>query len=282
MKKYIGLFTVFIAVAVVFIFIMINKSNGVVTNVSFMGRQASANSEKDQDNNETKNNIIDDKDLKDNSVENRDGTSTTKESQNNNNQKTNKENNKSASDILLANKNHKLDKGYVPKNLTLPKVKFTSSADDLVKKMEKDAAVALEKMFEAAKQDGITLLGVSGYRSYAIQNNLYNSNVKRQGKSHADRYSAQPGASEHQTGLAMDMLSTEYSSLNEGFENTKAFKWLEDNAYKYGYILRYPKGKENITGYAYEPWHYRYVGIEVSEKITKNKLTLEEYLSENN
>lgn len=281
MKKYIGLFTVFIAAAVVFIFIMINKSNGVVTNAKFMGGQASAISQKDQDNNETKNNIIDDKNIKDNNIENRDGTSTPKESQNNN-QETDKENNKSASDILLVNKSHRLDKDYVPKNLTLPKVKFTSSADDLVKKMDKEAALALEDMFNAAKQDGITLLGVSGYRSNAIQNNLYNSNVKRQGKSYADRYSAQPGASEHQTGLAMDILSIEYSSLNEGFENTKAFKWLEGNAYKYGYILRYPKGKENITGYAYEPWHYRYVGIEVSEKITKNKLTLEEYLGKNN
>lgn len=272
MKKYIGLFTAFMAVAVVFIFIMVNKSNSVVTNARFMGRQAYEDSEKDQDNNETKKNIIDDKELKDNSVENSEGTSTSKDSQNN----------KSTRDILLVNKSHKLDKDYVPKNLVVPKVKFESSADNLVKKMDKEAAAALENMFNAAKQDGITLLGVSGYRSYDIQKNLYNSKVRINGKSHADKYSAQPGASEHQTGLAMDMLSIEYSSLNEGFENTKAFKWLEANAYKYGYILRYPRGKESITGYNYEPWHYRYVGKDASEDITKNKLTLEEYLEENN
>ncbi len=164
----------------------------------------------------------------------------------------------------------------------VPSVKFQDSADNLVRKMDKEAALALEEMFNAAKADGITLLGVSGYRSYEIQKSVYESNVKRNGQSHADKYSARPGASEHQTGLAMDMLSTEYSSLNAGFENTKAFKWLEANAYKYGYILRYPSGKESITGYNYEPWHYRYVGKEASEEITKNKLTLEEYLGENN
>lgn len=179
--------------------------------------------------------------------------------------------------IALVNRSNRLDKNFVPKHLTIPAVKFAAYASAEVKKMDSEAALALESLFKAAKSDGITLLAVSGYRDYDYQNMLYKNKVSAAGKKEADKYVAQPGSSEHQTGLAMDVLSNEYGSLDEGFANTKSYKWLVENCYKFGFIIRYPKGKEGITGYNYEPWHIRYVGISASE-ITLKHLTLEEYL----
>ncbi|MCJ7690285.1 MAG: M15 family metallopeptidase, partial [Clostridiaceae bacterium] len=127
--------------------------------------------------------------------------------------------------------------------------------------------------------DNIILLGVSGYRDYSYQEKLYNDKVNRSGKEEADKYVAQAGESEHQTGLAMDVLAEEYTTLDEGFKNTKAYKWIIENCYKYGFILRYPEGKEQITGYAYEPWHIRYVGDKVAMEIARKGITLEEYLN---
>ncbi|MEG0772619.1 M15 family metallopeptidase [Clostridium sp.] len=180
--------------------------------------------------------------------------------------------------IALVNRSNRLDKNFVPAHLVIPNVKFTTYASAEVKKMDSEAALALESLFRAAKADAITLLAVSGYRNYKYQNMLYRNQVTAVGKKEADKYVAQPGASEHQTGLAMDVLSNEYSSLDEGFANTKAYKWLVENCYEYGFIIRYPKGKESITGYNYEPWHLRYVGISAATKITQKRLTLEEYL----
>ena len=182
--------------------------------------------------------------------------------------------------LVLVNKENRLEKSFVPEDLVLPKVAFVSTADPLDRVMEGKAARALEDMFSAAKKEGINLLGRSGYRSYSIQDTLYNSNVRKNGRNYADKYSAQPGASEHQTGLAMDIVSDEHLQLTTSFEDTEAFRWLSENAYKYGFILRYMKGKEGITGYNYEPWHYRYVGQPYSEYITKNKLTFEEFVEE--
>lgn len=181
--------------------------------------------------------------------------------------------------LMLVNKEVNLAESYEPKTLVLPDVPFTASSDKVVRVMEEKAAKALEELFEAAREDGIILLANSGYRSYSIQKNLYETNLRVRGREHTEKYSAQPGASEHQTGLAMDIVAEDYQTLNEGFDNTEAFKWLSENAYKYGFILRYLEGKEDITGYAYEPWHYRYVGLPYSEYITKNNLTLEEFLS---
>lgn len=181
--------------------------------------------------------------------------------------------------LMLVNKEVRLEESYEPETLILPNVSFTASSDIIVRVMEEKAAKALEELFEAAKEDGIILLANSGYRSYSIQKNLYETNLRVKGRAHTEKYSAQPGASEHQTGLAMDIVAQDYQSLDEGFDNTAAFKWLSENAYKYGFILRYLEGKEDITGYAYEPWHYRYVGLPYSEYITKNNLTLEEFLS---
>ncbi len=137
----------------------------------------------------------------------------------------------------------------------------------------------MENLFNAAEEDGVNLLAVSGYRAYSYQEMLYNNKLATAGRVEADKYVAQPGASEHNTGLAMDVLSDEYSSLDEGFEQTQAYKWLEDNCYKYGFTIRYLKGKEDITGYNYEPWHLRYVGISEATEMSEKYITLEEYLN---
>ena len=129
------------------------------------------------------------------------------------------------------------------------------------------------KMKEDAKKEGINISIISGFRTYNYQKNLYNKYVNQDGKALADTYSARPGHSEHQTGLAADI-----NSLQQSFEFTKEGAWLNNNSYKYGFILRYPKGKEDITGYMFEPWHFRYVG-DIAKDIYNNGswITLEEY-----
>ncbi|WP_082050395.1 M15 family metallopeptidase [Risungbinella massiliensis] len=178
---------------------------------------------------------------------------------------------------MLVNKEHGLDEDYVPPDLIVPKIKFVYQTAE-IKQMQRVAAESLEKMFEAAKQDGLPLAGVSGYRSYKTQKILYNNYVKRDGQEAADRYSAKPGHSEHMTGLTMDIAG--YSgkcAASDCFHNTKEAQWLKDNAYKYGFILRYPPGKEEITGYKHESWHYRYVGEPLAKFIYEKQITLEEY-----
>lgn len=182
-------------------------------------------------------------------------------------------------DLILVNKKNKLKKDECPEDLTTPDVKFISNADPQVKKMQREAAQSLKNLFTAAENENVTLLGVSGYRNYSYQERLYNNKVNNSGRAEADKYVAQPGASEHQTGLAMDVLSSEYKKLDEGFANTKACNWLKGNSYKHGFIIRYPKEKENVTGYSYEPWHIRYVGNEAAKEIHEKDITLEEYLS---
>lgn len=133
---------------------------------------------------------------------------------------------------------------------------------------------AFNQMRDAAASNGLNLSIISGFRSYSHQNNIYNNYVARDGKVAADRYSARPGHSEHQTGLAIDI-----NSLSQSFENTAEGKWLKDNSYHYGFILRYPKDGEAVTGYMYEPWHFRYVGVELATKLYNNGswITLEDY-----
>lgn len=136
-----------------------------------------------------------------------------------------------------------------------------------------EAKAALNQMFDDAKAErNLDMWVCSGFRSYNVQKNLYNNYVKRDGAANADRYSARPGHSEHQTGLAFDI-----NYADSRFAGTEQAIWLAENAYKYGFILRYPEGKENITGYKYEPWHYRYIGVENATKIFSSGLTLEEY-----
>lgn len=170
---------------------------------------------------------------------------------------------------MIVNKQHKLSSNYKPDNLIVPNVKFASSGNLEKNYMEATAGKALERMFNDAKKQGVTLVAVSGYRSYDRQSQLYNNAVKNFGVNQIG--SAEPNASEHRTGLAMDINSVEQS-----FANTLEGKWLANNCHKYGFIIRYPKGKTNITGYMYEPWHVRYVGEELATYCHTNNLTLEE------
>lgn len=156
--------------------------------------------------------------------------------------------------ILIANKTYPLPSDYNPGENT-------------------EARAALNKMFADAKAEkNLDMWVCSGFRSYTVQKNLYNSYVSRDGVKNADRYSARPGYSEHQTGLAFDI-----NYADSRFTGTAQAVWLAENAHKYGFILRYPEGKESVTGYMYEPWHYRYIGVENAEKIYASGLTLEEY-----
>lgn len=179
---------------------------------------------------------------------------------------------------VMVNKQYKLPDGYTPSDLVYPNVPFTFKEKIEKRMMRKEAAEALEKMFEAAKKDGISLAGVSAYRSHRTQTTLFNNYVKKDGEAAAKKYSAVPGHSEHETGLAIDVSgSTGKCAANDCFAGTPEAEWLQKHAPEYGFIIRYPKGKEAITGYQYEPWHIRYLGIEDAQNIAKKSLTMEEY-----
>jgi D-alanyl-D-alanine carboxypeptidase len=179
---------------------------------------------------------------------------------------------------VLVNKKRNLPSTYAPKDLVIPDVPFSFSGDSPKKQMRKEAAKALESLFDAAKVDGIKLKAVSGYRSYATQKSIFNNNVKNKGEKEANRTSARPGQSEHQTGLAMDISSASVNyALETSFGETIEGKWLAKHTPEHGFIIRYLKGKESITGYSYEPWHVRYVGKEAAKDITKKKVTFEQY-----
>lgn len=178
---------------------------------------------------------------------------------------------------ILVNKYEEIPEEYVPKDLKTVKIDFSFKGEDEQKKMRSEAANNLEKLVKDAKAKGIVLVGVSGYRSYETQSVFYNSSVEKQGADHAEKFSAKAGSSEHQTGLAMDLSCKNINNkLIEKFDKTKEGVWLKNNCYKYGFIIRYPKGKEQITGYSYEPWHIRYVGKELAKYINDKKITLEE------
>ena len=171
----------------------------------------------------------------------------------------------------LVNKNIRLEKEYVPNDLELLDIKYACKD----KYLRKEAKIFFEKMAEDAKKDGLNIVATSTYRSYDYQEKLYNNYCLDKGIYYADMASARAGHSEHQTGLAVDVAD---SSLDyDNFEDTKEFIWMNKNSYKYGFILRYPKAKFHITGFKYEPWHYRYVGTKLSYYLYKNKLTLDEY-----
>ncbi len=179
---------------------------------------------------------------------------------------------------VLVNKEYGLPSDYIPDDLVVPNVRFSFSYYDEKKQLRKVPAEALEELFTAAQSEGLIIKGVSGYRSYKRQQTLYNNYLRTQGVEHTEKYSAKPGYSEHQSGLSIDVSSASAGNdLTEAFGNTAEGQWLAENCYKYGFIIRYPEGKESITGYAYEPWHIRYVGTELATYLTKNDLTLEEY-----
>ena len=179
---------------------------------------------------------------------------------------------------LLVNRDYTLSEDYVPDDLVVPDVRFTFSYYDDKKLMRKEAADALEDLFEAADEAGIRLYGVSAYRSYSRQYTIYATNLITRGVNHTNRYSAAPGASEHQTGLAIDVTSDSAGqTLEEIFGRTEEGIWLSENSYRFGFIIRYPEGMEDLTGYYYEPWHIRYVGTELAEYLYEHDLTLDEY-----
>ncbi|MCM3215656.1 D-alanyl-D-alanine carboxypeptidase family protein [Niallia taxi] len=184
--------------------------------------------------------------------------------------------------VSLVNKSFGLPDGYAPEDLIRPEVQFSFGNQDIEKSyMRKEAANSLADMFNAAKKDGVILYAVSGYRSYDRQTVLYDAEIEKVGQKKAEEAVAYPGNSEHQTGLAMDISAKSVDFLlTEDFEATKEGKWLKDNAHLYGYILRYPKGKEDITKYKFEPWHFRYVGEKSANDIYENGWTLEEYFDQ--
>lgn len=182
---------------------------------------------------------------------------------------------------VVVNKQRALPADYIPDDLVEPNVPFPF--DEKVEKrlLRAEAASALEKLFAGAKAQGVELYAVSGYRSYRTQKSLFDTYVKTQGAEHAAAYSAVPGKSEHQTGLAMDVSGADAKTrLEESFADTPEGQWLAANCAQYGFIIRYPKGKEDVTGYAYEPWHLRYVGVDIAEEITSKGITLEDYLQQ--
>jgi D-alanyl-D-alanine carboxypeptidase len=180
--------------------------------------------------------------------------------------------------LAVVNKKRNLPSTYTPSDLVIPDVAFSFSGDSPKKQMRKEAANALESLFKAAKEDGFTLKAVSGYRSYASQKSIFENNAAIKGEEVANRTSARPGQSEHQTGLAMDVSSASAGyALEENFGETKEGKWLAEHAAEHGFIIRFLKGKESITGYSYEPWHVRYVGKDVAKEIADKNLTLEQY-----
>lgn len=178
------------------------------------------------------------------------------------------ESNLETNNLVLVNKFYYLAEDYVPDDLVSLSGDYNKGTNN---KLRSEAALAFMEMCDAAKLDNIIIYNLSAYRSYDYQVNLYNKYVERDGDE-ADIYSARPGFSEHQTGLCLDL-----NLIDSSFEGTDEALWLQDNAYKYGFILRFPKGKEDITGYKYEPWHYRYVGKEAAKIIYEDDITLEEY-----
>ena len=174
-------------------------------------------------------------------------------------------------ETILVNKYYYLDENYVPNNLE--KINNQYALDNM--KLVKEAKEAFEKLSKDASKENLNIIAMSAYRSYSYQIDLYNRYAKSDGEEKADTYSGRPGHSEHQTGLAVDVYNKKLPYTS--FENTKEYEWMMKNAYKYGFILRFPKDKEEETGYHFESWHYRYVGIDIATYIKENNISFEEY-----
>lgn len=173
---------------------------------------------------------------------------------------------------VIVNKYYKLNKDYVPSDLEGINSRFSAGEQ----KMRKEAKEAFEKMCEKALDDNLKIYAGSTYRSYDYQLGLYNRYVAKDGFDNAETYSARAGYSEHQLGLAVDVLNGKWDYISE---KDKEYEWLVNNSYKYGFILRYPRGKEYITGYMFEDWHFRYLGIELANKVYESGLTYDEYVA---
>ena len=181
---------------------------------------------------------------------------------------------------ILVNRTHRLPRKAIPQILVEPEIIFDAPVGDRKRLLAVSAAKGVEALFARGKEEGIYLCGVSCYRSYERQEELYQKKLREQPKGNEGsvHWIAPPGASEHQTGLALDVScqAVDYQ-LDERFGETREGRWLKRCAPLYGFILRYPKGKEHITGYGWEPWHIRYVTRSLALYLTLTGLTLEEY-----
>ena len=177
----------------------------------------------------------------------------------------------SKKELMLVNKFNYLDENYAPDDIVKVSMQFAYGDNEI----KKEVYEKFRSMYNDAKKEGLYLIITSSYRDYKFQKELWDSYANQKGDEWADSVSARAGYSEHQTGYTLDIVT--YKANMSSFEKTDEFKWLQDNAYKYGFILRYPKDKEDITGYSYESWHYRYVGKDVATKIKKLGITFDEY-----
>lgn len=174
-------------------------------------------------------------------------------------------------DYVLVNKHRQLSNEYVPDDLVTIDEEYVKTDEEI--EIERNVAKAFYDMAEAASKEGLELMVSSGYRSYKDQEEITNTYLELYGQNYVDNYVAKPGFSEHQTAMSLDIAS---KSVNT-FVNSDEYTWMMDNAYKYGFILRYPKSKEDITGYKCEAWHYRYVGKKIAKYIKENNITYDEY-----
>ena len=174
-------------------------------------------------------------------------------------------------DYVLVNKHRQLSSEYVPDDLVTIDDEYVKADEDV--EIERNVAKAFYDMAEAASEEGLELMVSSGYRSYKDQEEITNTYLELYGQNYVDNYVAKPGFSEHQTAMSLDIASKSVDTFVESNE----YGWMMDNAYKYGFILRYPKSKEDITGYKCEAWHYRYVGKKIAKYIKEHNITYDEY-----
>ena len=181
--------------------------------------------------------------------------------------------------FCIVNRKYNLKSDYIPDDLVTVSIPFAPGRTDDVKQMRAEASAALTELYNAAEKEGFRLYGASGFRSYNTQMVLFKKSAASKGSIEAaNKLNALPGQSEHQLGLAMDFTLEELNyRLKESFGETEEGIWLRENCHKFGFIIRYPKGKEDITGYSYEPWHCRYVGKDLAKYIYENNITLEEF-----
>ncbi len=177
----------------------------------------------------------------------------------------------SKDELILVNKYNQLPKDYAPEDLTDISIQYCYGDNEVSNEVYQKYI----SMYNAAKEEDLYLIITSAFRDYEFQDQLWNQYAKSQGEEWADSVAARAGHSEHQTGLTLDIVT--YNSNMNDFENTDEFKWLQKHAHEYGFIMRYPKDKEDITGYDYESWHYRYVGVETATKIHELGITYDEY-----
>lgn len=182
--------------------------------------------------------------------------------------------------LILVNKTHSITQDYKPDDLTAI-LYFAADRAEATRYMRTEAAEHFHEMVEAAADEGLTLVMTTAYRSYGFQKMLFDNYVTQKGEEEANKTSAKPGESEHQTGLAVDITSPSVDNqLTVTFGSTPEGQWIAENAHRFGFILRFPESSQSITGYSFEPWHFRYVGFTAAEMIYERGITLEEFLGQ--